>query len=85
MRVAVGEREGSEVVVGGGGGGGGGLVPPQLPQSVQSVPLLQYVGSSQYPSFAHLQELSLPPLAGDETGAGVGDRVGDRVSAAVGA
>lgn len=64
----------------------GGDAPPQLPQSVQSVPTEQNFGSSHMLSFAYLQVSPLPP--GDATGVLVGiavARVGARVLGVAGA
>lgn len=53
---------------------------PQLPQSVQSVPTLQYLGSSHMLSLAYLHVSVLPP-ADDGTGALVEGATGVRVGA----
>lgn len=66
MRVA--EGVGDRVVAGG--------VAAQVPQSVQSVPVAQYLGSSHAPSLAYLQ-LSVVLLAGEAVElVGVGEATG---------
>lgn len=86
--IVVGERVVSGSVTGADVAGVG--PEPQLPQSVQSVPTPQYVGSSHMLSLAYLHVSELPP-ADEGTGALVegatGVRVGvvDGVTAFVGA